>query len=258
MSAPLTDACSSLADTGGKYTFLRWLGVSTANNGAAFYTNQKVINAFGDYIYALLTHVNPYNGKKWGQDPTVLAWETGNELGAWEGLQGYPPAAWTKAVAGQIKSLTSSLIIDGSSGFYNDATGDTAPGLDSDLIDIMSSHSYPRSFSTKEVALASKAKKNFYMGEWDWTNSGGISLSSFLAKIEGQPYMGSSMWSVFGHDDKCCNYVSHDDGYSLYYPNGGSSSLQANKLAVVRHWYKLTGRTPPKTLPAVACPQPVF
>ncbi len=248
------------ADTGGKYTFLRWLSVSTGNNGAAFYTNQKVIDAFGNYIYALLTHVNPYNGKKWGQDPTILAWETGNELGAWQGQDGYPPASWTNAVAAQIKWLTQSLIIDGSSGFYNLANGATAAGLNIGNIDIMSSHAYPRSLTeiNKEIPLAAKANKNFLIGEWDWTNSGGTSLSSFLSKIESQPYMGSMMWSVFGHDSQCCNYVTHDDGYSLYYPNGGSSSLQANKLAVVKHWYKITGRAQPKTLPGVACPQPVF
>lgn len=32
--------------TGGKYTFLRFEGVSTANYGAAFYTNAQVISDY--------------------------------------------------------------------------------------------------------------------------------------------------------------------------------------------------------------------
>lgn len=61
-----------------------------------------------------------------------------------------------------------------------------------------------------------------------------------------------------GHDSQCCNFVQHNDGYSLYYPNGNSAADQANILQVVKHWYKVTGRAQPSKLPAVACPQPVF
>ena len=178
------------------------------------------------------------------------------------GQEGYPPGTWTNAIAAQIKALSSSLVIDGSDGFYNTATKRTAPGLASSLVDIMSDHTYPRTLTVinKEIPLAQKANKNFLLGEWDWTNSGGTSLSSFTSKIEAQHYMGSMIWNVMGHDAACCNYVTHSDGFSLYYPTeaGGSNSLQANKLAVVKHWYKLTGRAQPKTLPGVACPQPVF
>lgn len=33
------------------------------------------------YIATILTHVNAYNGVSYANDPTILAWETGNELG---------------------------------------------------------------------------------------------------------------------------------------------------------------------------------
>lgn len=29
----------------------------------------------------IIQHVNPYNGLKYSADPTILAWETGNEWG---------------------------------------------------------------------------------------------------------------------------------------------------------------------------------
>lgn len=35
---------------GGKYTFLRWAGVSSANYGAAFYTNPTVVANFQNYV----------------------------------------------------------------------------------------------------------------------------------------------------------------------------------------------------------------
>jgi endo-1,4-beta-mannosidase len=93
--------------------------VTSANYGNAFYTNAKVIAAYETYITTLLNHTNSYNGKKWGEDPTVLAWETGNELGAYIGKEGYPPATWTKEIAAVINQYSDSLVIDGSDGFYN-------------------------------------------------------------------------------------------------------------------------------------------
>jgi len=48
-------------------------------------------------------------------DPTILAWETGNELNS-------PPAAWTSDVTSFIKALAPNhLTIDGSYGVQSDA-----------------------------------------------------------------------------------------------------------------------------------------
>lgn len=70
-----------------------------------------------------------YNGRRYGDDPTILAYETGNELGAYIGKEGYPPAAWTSMIVNTIKSVSKSLVIDGSDGFYNYTTKATGPGL---------------------------------------------------------------------------------------------------------------------------------
>jgi hypothetical protein len=56
-----------------------------------FYTNPTVISDFKDYISHLITHVNVYNGKALVDDPTILAWETGNEI--------KPPSNWTQEIA---------------------------------------------------------------------------------------------------------------------------------------------------------------
>ena len=46
-----------------------------------FYTNGTIVQDFKDYIKNLITHVNPYTGLTYAEDPTIFAYETGNELG---------------------------------------------------------------------------------------------------------------------------------------------------------------------------------
>lgn len=66
-----------------------------------------------------------------------------------------------------------------------------------------------------------------------------------------------------------------NDGYTLHYPNGNSEDLQKQILLLLQvrsriptplghsltaflpqHWYRMRGLTPPRAMPAVACPQP--
>lgn len=81
-------------------------------------------------------------------DPTVLAFETGNELK-------HPPLDWTKSVAGRLKQLSEALVIDGQYGI-NKAVKNV------DAVDIVSNHFYPL-FNSKldkdiKVSLASKCR----------------------------------------------------------------------------------------------------
>ncbi|GJN94537.1 hypothetical protein Rhopal_007620-T1 [Rhodotorula paludigena] len=216
---------------GGKYDILRFTGVSQANKGAQFFTNQYALNAFTAsyipaamqvYVKKLLSHTNVYNGKRWADDPTIL--------------EAWPPAAWTTAVINAIKSIDKNhLVID-------DTTGATPAGLQVPTVDIVTDHGYPRKTDilSKEIQIARAAKKGFFIGEFDWTSTGGgVSLSSYLSAIEGAGnYLGS--------------YVL------LYYPNGNSNADQQNILLLVQHWYRITGRKVPTSLPGVACPQPYF
>ncbi|BGP11592.1 hypothetical protein JCM10049v2_007502 [Rhodotorula toruloides] len=259
---PLTDNYNYYH--GGKYSILGFSGASTANKGAAFYTDSNTINIYKAYIQKFLQHTNVYNGKRYADDPTILAWETGNELGGYMNAEMWPPSSWTSAIVSAIKAVDGNhLIIDGTNGIWNYTTGATPAGLNVAGIDIVSDHSYPRKTDilSKELGIASAAKKGFLIGEFDWTAAGGgVSLPTYMSAIEQSgSYLGSMMWSVFGHDAQCCNYVTHNDGYSLYYPQGPNSAAdQSNALLVVQHFYRLTGRSPPSSMPGVACPQPVF
>ncbi|GAA5915844.1 hypothetical protein JCM6882_006818 [Rhodosporidiobolus microsporus] len=258
---PLTDNYNYYH--GGKYSFIDFTGLSKNNKGQKFYESRAVIAAFGAYITAIVTRVNSYTGVPYYRDPTILAWETGNELGGYINAEMWPPASWTNQIITYIRKYDSQhLIIDGTGGFWNYSTNAVPDGLNIAKVDMMTDHGYPRNTGilNKEIALAKSANKAFFIGEYDWTSTGGgVSLSSYLSAIEGAgSYLGDMIWNVMGHDAQCCAFVPHNDGYSLYYPNGNSAADQANILAVVKHWYKVTGRSQPSRLPAVACPQPVF
>nr|AIC33781.1 Glycosyl hydrolase family 2 [Puccinia cf. psidii AE-2014] len=245
---------------GGPYKFLAWEGIHS-NDGDLemnFYRNASIIQTFKQYIEVILTHVNQFNGIALKDDPTILAWETGNELGAFDLEEGAPPAAWTQEIAAHIKSLDPNhLIIDGSDGVI-DSDGDDVEGLDVEEIDIVSNHLYrPKNTSFWQAhGLATASNKVLLIGEYDWTGSnGGLTLSTFYNQVI-KTTAGDIAWSLMSHDDECCKYVTHDDGYSIYYPNGNASLMQKKLLRLVQHWYSLTGRKPPSVLPAVTCPQP--
>lgn len=61
-----------------------------------------------------MQRINPYNGIAYKDDPTILAWETGNELGGYIEAEMWPPASWTRSVVSYIRAYDSNhLIIDG-------------------------------------------------------------------------------------------------------------------------------------------------
>ncbi|KAI9015596.1 glycoside hydrolase superfamily [Hyaloraphidium curvatum] len=83
-----------------------------------FYTNDAVVSAFRGLVSSVLLRNNTVTGRQYRLDPSILAWETGNEL-SYAG--GPPPAAWTLGVARHIRSLSplsSQLIIDGTFSKY--------------------------------------------------------------------------------------------------------------------------------------------
>lgn len=143
---------------GGKYSFLKFNNVSTANSGAAFYTNAAVINDFKAYITHILNHVNSYTSIAYKNEPTIAMWETGNELGAYQEKEGPPPAAWTSQITALIKQLAPyQLVIDGTDGVHSGST--VNPGASVSTVDVVSDHFYPVSSSIMATDLKySKAK----------------------------------------------------------------------------------------------------
>ena len=218
---PLTDNWHYPA--GGKHNFTDWRGFSDENQ---FYFNPQVISDFETYIRTLLNHVNTYTGVAYKDDPTIMAWETGNELD--------PPTSWTQTISTYIKSIDHNhLVLDGRTGIDPNAASLTN-------VDIASDHYYPKSISQlkKDANSAKKAGKVFVVGEFDWNDAnGGETLSSFLSTIESNSEVaGDRFWELWSHGDQY-GYL-YGDQYTLHYP-GDSDAMRTSVRQLRTHAYKM-------------------
>lgn len=255
---------------GGKFDFLRFRGInisSTADPSCncvsgevqQFYTNATIVNDFKNYINHLLTHVNPYTGLSFAEDPTIFAYETGNELGGPIFGDEDVPVEWTSEISAYIKQLApQKLVIDGTYGVNK-------THLNIPTIDIFSDHFYPLNITKLEddIAVVETANKVYIAGEYDWTgNNPSPSLQSFYDVIEARQNMskpviaGDLFWSLFEHDVPNCNiYVNHSDGYTLQYGNPALTVQNTTQISTIRqHFFRMQNETVSSYLPAVPCP----
>jgi hypothetical protein len=221
---PLTDNYTYYH--GGYHNFTDWRGVASSQ----FWTNATVINDFKQFVATMLNRVNTYTGVAYKDDPTIMAWETGNELGN-------PPVSWTQNIADYIKSIDSNhLVLDGNYGINTGA-------LSIASVDMYSDHFYPMDTSklNSDLSKMSGSNKVYYIGEYNWTGS---NLGSFLSAIEGNTaVVGDVYWSLFPHNDKY-RYVQHSDCCTLHYP-GDSSSMRSAAQSLRTHAYIMSGVSVP-------------
>ncbi len=212
---------------GGKHTFTDWRGISDEEQ---FYTNRTVVADFETYISMLLNHVNVYTGVAYKDDPTILAWETGNEL--------VPPTDWTQEIATFLKTHDPHhLVIDGRDGIDPDAAR-------LKNVDIVTHHYYPMELALlrEDSAAAQKAGKVFYAGEFNWNDSSGhgTALNAFLAAIETDSMVaGNSYWELWAHDDHY-GYISNEPEYTLHYP-GDNETMSTHAQVLRAHAYRMSG-----------------
>ncbi len=166
----------------GKRTFTNWRGITSGGQGAnwqveeqVFFTNGQIISDLQKYIALFLNRVNQFNGLAYKNDPTIMAWETGNEID--------PPSSWTTTIASYIKSIDSNhLVMDGSYINNTDPANATftSDQLNNASVDIVSNHFYPtyNRIAANDAAQAAGISPSFpnanppkvYMiGEYDWT-----------------------------------------------------------------------------------------
>jgi len=106
--------------------YAEWAGQPKSRAADFFYDlDQRAI--FKQVISALLTRTNTLTGRRYADEPAVLAWELGNELA--DVRYGYnstvpPPAEWSEDIAAHVRSLDPNhLIVDGG---QFDGLGDTS------------------------------------------------------------------------------------------------------------------------------------
>jgi hypothetical protein len=219
---------------GGKYTFTNWRGVSNEE----FFTNPTVIQDYKNYISHILNHTNTYTGVKYKDDPTIMAWETGNELYVGSTYNTNSIRPWTEEIANHIKSIApNQLVIDGKYGVDRSS-------LDIPSVDIYSNHYKIISHFVNEAALVKSYNKAYYMGEYDWNGVRNTTdtLQDYVNALEENDVDMASLWSLMGHRDDF-GYEPHGDGYTLYFP-GTTEEMRTKGEILRQHFHNMKDYNP--------------
>jgi mannan endo-1,4-beta-mannosidase len=263
LEVPLVDAYNYY--DGGYFDFTDWLGLSTPSNcpsaacATQFYTNPRAIAAYEAYISEILNHVNVYTGVANKNNPTIMSWETGNELSV--GLGGMAEfTTWTSTISAYIKSIApKQLVTDGL---------DTIDPGDMKLadVDILDQHYYPMQTSqpATQASQTAAAGKALILGEYAWNGTTGVGLAPFLSFIQSTPAIsGDLYWSLLPPNNDWGFEEFYDD-LQLHYPGDTSdvasaslstppitaASSDASLVAqLVSHAYAMTGIAPAYSVP---------
>lgn len=197
---------------GGRHEFAKLSG------GGDFYTDRKVIGDFKDLIARLVNRVNTVTGVAYKEDPTILAWETGNELQR-------VPRAWTEEIAAWLKTQApKQLVADGANG--------SLVSLDDPNIDLVTDHFYGgRDFINRAMRSWARmgAKKVFYIGEYGCTDSD-VELGTMDATLQ-NGLTGALLWSLRFHSADG-GFYWHDEGgrNSAYHWPGFASNARSDEI----------------------------
>ena len=244
-----------------------------------FYYNSTIIGYYENYINQILTHVNQYTGIAYNADPTIMVWETGNELFD-------APTAWTEQIATYIKSVApNQLVADGSAAGGNPIGNAALTGAN---VDIVGDHfyTYPVGLNSStpvtaaqdanyagltqgdvvdDANIAATNSKVYVVGEYGWALSSSTTayvpaLPPFLETLQNTANVsGSMLWSILpivsgtpeGHDGQPPNNYgvlgSGNDDDPLYYPaltGETPANTMTNAVAAISaHGLAMSGTT---------------
>ena len=238
---------------GSKHTFTGWRGLPES----AFFSDPRVIADYQAYITHVVTHVNPYTGLSYADDPTIMAWETGNEMWCQTCSGNYWDGSWTRAVADHLARVApAQLVVDGHGTDPSCRTGCLhEPSLDIDSVDIVDDHFYPMQLDRvrSSAATAIRHGKAYLVGEYDWNGHvGGDPLDAFLTAARTAGAAGALFWSVVPHADTA-GFVDHADGFQYFFP--GRTADEVGRTKVLQQFAVAMGSAAPSpwTAPPAPC-----
>ncbi|GMA87969.1 hypothetical protein GCM10025868_32190 [Angustibacter aerolatus] len=217
---------------GSKTTFTGWRG----RPESAFFSDPQVIADYQAYVTHVLTHVNPWTGLAYRDDPTIMAWETGNEMWCQTCSGNFWDGSWTRKAADHVKAVApKQLVVDGHATDPNCVTACLhVPSLDIASVDLVDDHFYPLRAARVRTSSATAAAhgKGYLVGEYDWVNeNGGDALPTFLSAVESNPVNGDLLWALIPHADGG-GFANHDDGFQPVLP--GPHARPGAAVAVAR------------------------
>ncbi|MGC4175571.1 glycoside hydrolase 5 family protein [Demequina sp.] len=191
---------------GGIDQYVRWAGGQYHDD---FFTNEQIKGWYKEWVDHLLNRTNTITGIKYKDDPTILAWELGNELQCSDAGP-YPPSpncgsdimvTWADEMSQYVRSVDPNHLIGfGGEGFLCtepggadwltncSASADPVALLALENIDWHGIHIYPYHWEPTEptsdwedwgawwidthAGIATDAGKPFYIGEYGWVDPG--------------------------------------------------------------------------------------
>jgi mannan endo-1,4-beta-mannosidase len=157
----------------------------------AFWSDPQLIDDFKRTVRFVLERVNTRNQVRYKDDPTILAWETGNEL--------HCPHAWTSEIAAFIKGIDSNhLVIDGR---HEQVLRQES--IDDPNIDFVQTHHYendPRDMiaNIRRSAAMARGRKPYHVGEFGFLTTAG--MTAVMDTIIEQGLAGGLVWSLRFHN----------------------------------------------------------
>ncbi|MBB2900741.1 hypothetical protein FHR75_001529 [Kineococcus radiotolerans] len=237
---------------GSKLTYTNWRGLPES----AFFSDPRVIADYQAYITHFVEHVNPYTGLAYRDDPTIMAWQTGNEMWCQTCAGNHWDGSWTRAVADHLAAVAPrQLVVDGHGTDPACRTGCLhEPSLDIDSVDVVDDHFYPMQLDRVRSSAQTAARhgKAYLVGEYDWNNHrGGAGLQSFLDAARAAGAAGALTWSVVPHADTA-GFVDHDDGFQYFFP-GRDAGERARTTTLRSFAAAMSGRAPVDVAPPAPC-----
>ncbi|PLW05737.1 hypothetical protein PCANC_23237 [Puccinia coronata f. sp. avenae] len=236
---------------------------SEAQQAVDWFIDREMINCYKQIITFYLNRINTINGIRIGDDETILAFETGNEMN-WGHRNGSTdhdrpaPAAWTIEIAQFIKTLApKTLVMDGSYS-RNPKFPWEDEVLDSPYVDLYSYHYYGEGETIPYPDMNNQVRahrKTFIIGE-----------HGFYERVEAWPSFyrnitcaGALVWSLRQHSVNG-GFVTHGEGGKIYsyhapgFKNQTSERFDTQEAEVISSTYDssytiLGLDPPPKPVP---------
>jgi mannan endo-1,4-beta-mannosidase len=212
-----------------------------------FFTDEQIIADFQATLDKVLLRKNSVNGRLYRDDPTIYAWETGNELSR--------PDAWAARISKYVKQRDAKhALIDGTYG-----TTIRVASLADPNIDIVSSHHYGTVRRNLELIDENIRKiggrKRYLIGEFGlWSAA---DTERMLQHVSAQPIEGVLIWGLRGHSREGGFYHHMErPPYQSYHFTGSDSGAAYGERAIMKMMRTLAFGARHLPVPAISAPAP--
>jgi mannan endo-1,4-beta-mannosidase len=206
---------------GGIPQYLKWFNLYNHDD---FYRDSRTKETYKAYIKHLLNRRNTITGVLYKDDPTILAWELGNELRSYDLPVFY---TWVEEMARYIKTIDPNhLLTTGSEGAIATDVYQTHKSPD---IDFVSFHLYPEhwgfdltrsnQYIRDHVKIARSLNKPVFMGEFGLRDKGKRrdAFQGWYQIIKEEKIEGAAFWLLSGRQPDGSLYPDYD-GFTVYVP----------------------------------------